>query len=218
MEHPPIPERQIKYWPAEINCAYISRKINTSVTILSTPSMRLDVPKRPGFADTADKTFWTKVKSWIGSAQRGPPSCRRKEAVFITSTLTKTCFTTSALTWCLCPQCSHSGPTGGPVAAEYFILKLHQRILNILSDTSKDWFLLLFSIAGSSAHPLQVKRATAGTVVNQSLFTGGNERSGVKPSDCEDLSSSPDTDRSPIVCTWLSSSPWLGRWRLAQTP
>lgn len=28
-----------------------------------------------------------------------------------------------SLTWCLCPQCSHSRPTGGPVAAEYFILK-----------------------------------------------------------------------------------------------
>lgn len=33
------------------------RKINTSVTMLSMPSMRLDVPKRHGFADTADKTF-----------------------------------------------------------------------------------------------------------------------------------------------------------------
>lgn len=33
------------------------------------------------------------------------------------------------ITWCLCPQCSHSGPTGGPVAAEYFMLKSNRHRL-----------------------------------------------------------------------------------------
>lgn len=51
--------------------------MNTSVTMLSMPSMRLDVPNRDGFPDTADKTFWTNATSWIGSAQMGPPSCRK---------------------------------------------------------------------------------------------------------------------------------------------
>lgn len=73
------PRRQI-FYPARWTAP--ARKINTSVTMLSMPSMRLDVPKRHGFADTADKTFGTKARSWIGSAHRGPPSCRTTEAAF----------------------------------------------------------------------------------------------------------------------------------------
>ena len=45
--------------------------------MLSMPSMRLDVPNLDGFPDTADKTFWTKARSWMGSAQIGPPSYRQ---------------------------------------------------------------------------------------------------------------------------------------------
>lgn len=54
------------------------RKMNTSVTMLSMPSMRLDVPNLDGFPDTADKTFWTNARSWMGSAQIGPPSYREE--------------------------------------------------------------------------------------------------------------------------------------------
>lgn len=39
------------------------------------------------------------------------------------------------------------------------------------SHTSPVWFLLLFSVAGSATHPLEVERAAADAVVNQSLFT-----------------------------------------------
>lgn len=56
--------------------AYIKRWMNTSVTMLSMPSIRLDVPNLDGFPDTADKTFWTNAMSWTGSAQIGPPICR----------------------------------------------------------------------------------------------------------------------------------------------
>lgn len=55
---------------------YIKRKTCTSVTMLSMPSIRLEVPNRDGFPDTADKTFWTNAKSWMGSAHIGPPSYR----------------------------------------------------------------------------------------------------------------------------------------------
>lgn len=51
--------------------------MNTSVTMLSMPSIRFDVPNLEGLPDTADKTFWTNTKSWMGSAQIGPPSYRK---------------------------------------------------------------------------------------------------------------------------------------------
>lgn len=52
----------------------IAIKEDTSVTMLSIPWIRFDVPNRDGFPDTADRTFWTNAESWIGSAQMGPPS------------------------------------------------------------------------------------------------------------------------------------------------
>lgn len=57
-------------------------RVCTSVTMLSTPSIRLDVPNRDGFPDTEDKTFWTNGKSWMGSAQIGPPSYRERRDRF----------------------------------------------------------------------------------------------------------------------------------------
>lgn len=74
--------------PDATNCTYMTKakdeslykwKMNTSVTMLSMPSMRLDVPNRDGFPDTADKTLWTNAKSWMASAHRGPPSYRRTD-------------------------------------------------------------------------------------------------------------------------------------------
>lgn len=44
------------------------------------------------------------------------------------------------------------------------------------SETSTDWFLLLFSIAGSATHPLKVERAAAHAVVHQSLFAAEHQQ------------------------------------------
>lgn len=50
----------------------------TSVTTLRTPRIRSEVWKRLGLALTASRTRPTKSRSWMGSAHRGPPSCRHK--------------------------------------------------------------------------------------------------------------------------------------------
>lgn len=46
------------------------------------------------------------------------------------------------------------------------------------SETSTDWLLLLFSVAGSATHPLQVEGAAADAVVNQRLFAAQHRRVG----------------------------------------
>lgn len=50
----------------------------TSITMLRMPWIRWFVWKRPGLLSTADKTRWTKPKSWSGAAHMGPASCRTR--------------------------------------------------------------------------------------------------------------------------------------------
>lgn len=101
----------------------------TSVTTLRTPRIRSEVWKRLGLAFTASRTWPTKSRSWMGSAHKGPPSCRHKGQMGREPDQRDPCepLTSRGPTWCRCPQCSHSGATGGPQAAEN--LTLHREVV-----------------------------------------------------------------------------------------